>query len=217
MAALNRNNVRKVYLLTYSKADSERFDSKFFAKAAARAFEAVATTFIVQWACCMEQHKDEGVHFHMCVLLNKIQRWSLVKRYLQKVENVVVHLSGHAGYHTAFQYVTKEDTEILRSENHLSSVAAPETLPSVRKCTAKAPSRKNARAAMKRLTNMEVSSIITSNGIDSRSRLLAKKVYFIRFWDQKTKVCNRKDHEKMESAASSAPQMSFGKLYKANQ
>ena len=81
-------------------------------------------------------------------------------------------ICGHAGYHTGFQYVT-EDTEVLRSENHLSSVAAPKTLPAVRKCTAKATSRKNARAARKRLTNLEASIINTSNGIDSKLHLLA--------------------------------------------
>ena len=106
----------------------------------------------------MEHHKDEDVHFHMCVL--QIQRWSMVKKYLQEVENVVVHFSGHAGYYTAYQYVTKEDTEVLRSESHPSSVAAPKTFLAMRKCTAKAKSRKKARAARIRLTNLEVSSII---------------------------------------------------------
>ena len=43
-------------------------------------------------------------------------------------------------------------------------------------------------------------------------QIIGKKVYFIRFLDQKTKVCNRKEHERMDSAASSTPQTSFGKL-----
>ena len=111
MAALNRNNVRKAYLLRYSKAGTERFDRESLAKAVIRAFEAVATAFIGQWACCMEHHKDEGVHFHMCVLLDKIQGWSMVKRYLQEVENVVVYFSDHAGHYIAYQYVTKEGTD----------------------------------------------------------------------------------------------------------
>jgi len=173
MAALSNTTVRQVYLITYSQADIERFNRESFARAVTRAFEAVATAFIVQWACCMEQHKDEGVHFHMCVLLSKLQRWSMVKRYLQEVEHVVVNFSGHAGYYTAYQYVTKEDTEVLRSDNHPSSVAAPKTLPALRKCTAKAKSRKNVRADKKRLTNLEVASMITSNGIDSKLHLLA--------------------------------------------
>ena len=92
MAALQPNNVRKAYLITYSKADLERFDRESLARAVIRAFEAVATAFIVQWACCMEQHKDEGVHFHMCVLLSKLQRWSMVKKYLQEFENVLIVL-----------------------------------------------------------------------------------------------------------------------------
>ena len=120
----------------------------------------------------MDQHKDEGVHFHMCVLLSKLQRWSMVKRYLRKVEHVVVNFSGHAGYYTANQYVTNEDTEVLRSDNHPSSVAAPKTLPALWKCTAKAKSRKNGRAE-KRLTNLEVASMIMSNGIDSKLHLLS--------------------------------------------
>ena len=41
MAAPNRNNVRKVDLLTYSKADTERFDRESLAKAVTRAFELV--------------------------------------------------------------------------------------------------------------------------------------------------------------------------------
>ena len=81
---------------------------------------------------------------------------------------MVVHFYGHVRYYIAYQYVTKEDAEVLRSENHLSSVAAPKTLPAIRKCTAKATSCKNARAPREQLTNLEVPSIITSKGIDSK-------------------------------------------------
>ena len=168
MTALHAGSLRKVYLIAYSKSDTQSFDRESFARAVARAFEAVATTFIIQWACCMEQHKDEGV---LCTMLSKLQPWSMVKRYLHKVENVVVHFSGHAGYYTAYQYITEEDTEVLRSKNQQSTVAARQTLPAMQKCTVRARSRKKARAARKRLTNLEVSSIITSNGIDSELHL----------------------------------------------
>ena len=72
---------------------------------------------------------------------------------------MVVNFSGYAGYYTSYQYVTKEDTEALRNDNHPSSVAAPRTLPALQKCTAKAKSRKNVRADKKQLTNLEVASI----------------------------------------------------------
>ena len=94
----------------------------------------------------------------------------MVKKYLQEFEHVVVNFSGHTGYYTAYQYVIKEDTEVLRSENHPLSVPAPKTLPAMQKRTGKGKSLKNAK---KRLTNLDVSSIITSNGIDSKLHLLA--------------------------------------------
>ena len=56
---------------------------------------------------------DAGVHFHMCALLSKLQRWSKVKTYLQEHENIVVNFSEHPGYHTAYQYVIKEDSQAL--------------------------------------------------------------------------------------------------------
>ena len=46
-------------------------------------------------------------------------------------ENITVHFYAHPGYHTAYQYVIKEDTKVLRSENHPISVAAPKTLSAI--------------------------------------------------------------------------------------
>ena len=107
MAQLNNNEVRKVYLLTYSQADTEWFNRESFAKIVTTAFQAVTTALIIQWACCMEHHMDAGVHFNMCVLLSKLQRWKKVKKYLQEHGNIAVNFSGHSGYHTVYQYVTK--------------------------------------------------------------------------------------------------------------
>jgi len=76
-------------------------------------------------------------------------------------------------YDTGYHYVTMEDTEVLRSKNHPSSVAALKTFPAIGKCAAIATFRKNAGAAKKLLANLEVSSIIISNGIDSKLHLLA--------------------------------------------
>eukprot|EP00794_Sanderia_malayensis_P021063 gene21063-biopygen14630 len=96
----------------------------------------------------MESHQDGGVHFHMCVLLDKIQRWSKVKKHLQETKDIVVHFSGHPGYRTAYEYVTKLDSQVLRSEGH--------------------PTLKSSR-----LGNLEVSDMIISNGIDSKLHFLA--------------------------------------------
>ena len=74
MAALNYKDMIKVYLITYSQVDTERFHRESFAKAVKTAFEVITTAIIIQWACCMEHHTDAGVHLHMCVLLSKLQR-----------------------------------------------------------------------------------------------------------------------------------------------
>ena len=75
---------------------------------------------------------DADVHFHLCVLLSKLQRWSKVKKYLQEHENITGNFSGRSWYHTAYQYVTKQDTQVLRSENHPAAIAIPKTSLAIR-------------------------------------------------------------------------------------
>ena len=43
-------------------------------------------------------------------------------------------------------------------------------------------------------------------------QIIGDKVYFIRFLDQKAKICNRKERERIENAASSTSHPSLGKL-----
>ena len=74
------DSVRKVYIITYSNADTDAFDRHSFAHAVVAAFEENTTSKVLQWACCMESHKEGGFHFHMCILLNRSQRWLKVKR-----------------------------------------------------------------------------------------------------------------------------------------
>ena len=174
MAQLNNNDVRKVYLLAYSQADTERFNCESFAKIVTTAFHAVTTALIIQWACYMEHHMDAGVHFHLCVLFSKLQRWSKVKKYLQEHENNTGNFSGRSGYHTAYQYVAKQDTQVLRSENHPAAIAIPKTYLAIWNGL----SHKKGKAAQKKwLSNLEVSNIIVSHSIDSKLHLfaLAKK------------------------------------------
>ena len=170
MAQLNNNDVRKVYLLTYSQADTVRFNRESFAKSVTTAFQAVTTALIIQWACCMEHHMDVGVHFHLCVLLSKLQSWKKVKKYLQEHGHIVVNVSGHSGYHPAYQYVTKQDTQGLRSENHPAASAVPKTSSAIQN---RSSHKTGKDAQKKRLSTLEVSNIIVSYSIDSKLHLLA--------------------------------------------
>ena len=59
--------VRKVYLITYSNANTNSCDREKFSTVVIEAFEAVNRAGSVnQWACCMGQHKNGAYHFHVC-------------------------------------------------------------------------------------------------------------------------------------------------------
>ena len=127
------DSVRKVYIITYSNADTDAFDRHSFAHAVVAAFEENTTSKVLQWACCMESHKEGGFHFHMCILLNRSQRWLKVKNAIKDTYGIVVNFSGHSGYHTAYEYVTKEECHCVKSPHHPENVIAPKTLTATKK------------------------------------------------------------------------------------
>ncbi len=162
---LRTDEVMKVYLITYSHANTDIFNRQSFADAVVKAFGEITTTQVIQWACSIENHKEGGVHFHMCVLLNKLQRWNKVKIHLHNQLKIVVNFSGHLGYDTAYNYCIKEDGNFVTSGNHPERVSAPKT--------GKATKAKNRKAMKKRLSNLQVSNVILKNRIHSRVHLLA--------------------------------------------
>ena len=97
------DSVRKVYIITYSNGDTDAFDRHSCAHAIVAAFEENTTSKVLQWACCMESHKEGGFHFYMCILLHRSQRWLQVKNAIKDTYGIVVHFSGHSGYPTAYE------------------------------------------------------------------------------------------------------------------
>ena len=93
-----------------------------------------------------------------------------VKKYLQEHRTIVINVSGHSGYHTTYQYVTKQDTQVLRSENHPAAIAFPKTSSAIQN---RSSHKKGKGAQEKWLSNVEVSNIIVSHSIDSKLHLLA--------------------------------------------
>ena len=166
-------NVRKVYLITYSDADINIFDRKVFANAVLESFDAVTTAKVTQWACCMEQHRAGNKHFHMCVLLDKLQRWLKVKKHLKEHFHIIVNFSGHDGYFTAFNYVIEEDSEFITSENHPDAIARPKTANALKALSSKRRSKKSAKKQKKRLNNLDVAELILKQNVKSRTYLLA--------------------------------------------
>jgi len=71
------NDQRRVFLITYSKADMSTFPTReSFSEQIVKAF---GERFIVEWACCIEDHPTTGgKHFHMAISFNRSLRFAPV-------------------------------------------------------------------------------------------------------------------------------------------
>lgn len=116
---LGNREIRKVYLVTYSQANTSKFPTRYaFAEAVSKSFDRGSAT-ILHWCCSQENHKKSGVHYHMCLKLSKNQRWLGAKKFLAEKYGISVHFSSvHSNYYTAWKYVTKEDSTPIESEGH---------------------------------------------------------------------------------------------------
>ena len=98
---------------------TEIYDQDKFSTLVTKVFEDVCKDVtVVQWVCCMEQDKNGTYHFHMCILLNKLQCWLKVKNCIKERHGIVLNFSGHGGYHSTFTYITKQDKGYVTSGNH---------------------------------------------------------------------------------------------------
>ena len=62
----NTQNGRFIYLITYSKADLLIVGSREkLAQIICDEFNRHNDDVVLQWACCVENHKERFVHFHM--------------------------------------------------------------------------------------------------------------------------------------------------------
>ena len=156
------HKVRSVYLITYSQADTERFDRKSFAEAVVSAFNE-GKAKVLKWVCALENHSNGGKHFHVAVHLSKIKRWKSVKQTIMDKYGIVLHFSDfHNDYSDAWHYVTKEDQNCIQSVNHPQIVRM--TAPRTRRATAQrksvAKGNKNGKEKVKRLTPLAFTQII---------------------------------------------------------
>ena len=116
---LGRREIRKVYLITYSQANTSKIPTRnSFAEAVMNAFKSGSAS-VLHWCCSQESHKKSGVHYHMCLKLDRNHRWLRAKKYLSEQYGISVHFSSvHTNYYTARKYVTKEDQHCVESEGH---------------------------------------------------------------------------------------------------
>ena len=190
--SLSKSNVRRVYLVTYSRADQNKFPTRqsFGEQIVAYFNERSRTKASVEhWACSLEVHKNtSGVHYHLCVKLSGPKRWKSVKDNMMQDHGVVLNFSdGYDNYYTAYKYVTKEDPEVYLSPGHpnLEAIRSPRTSKCVRAYRSASRKRKsststgddNERAKVpknvKRISNLEVSEFVAANQVKDYTELLA--------------------------------------------
>lgn len=133
---MTHNDARRVYVITYSRADMDIFpERQLFAEACVAALEDGKCT-VEKYACSLELHEDGEPHYHMAVKLSLPKRWKSARDILDKDYNAKVNFKQRQDgnfYNHAFRYVCKEDTEALKygsAANEL--IGSPRTKKSVK-------------------------------------------------------------------------------------
>ena len=116
----NTQNGRFIYLITYSKADLLIVGScEKFAQIICDEFNRHNDDVVLQWACCVENHTERGVHFHMSIKLKARRRFGEVRDNLQSKYRICVNFTEWATfYYDAFTYVVKQDPHYITSKGH---------------------------------------------------------------------------------------------------
>ena len=74
---------------------------------------------VTHWSCCLEEHKDGGLHFHLATKLDRNQGWISSKTHLIDAYGISVHYSNrHYNYYSAWRYVTKSNACYIEREGH---------------------------------------------------------------------------------------------------
>ena len=146
---LNSRASRRTYLVTYSRADTNRFSSrKEFGKIVKAAFNSGPDNDkVLHWACCVEDHKD-GInkHYHVAIKLSDVKRWKKVKDTVTNTHGVVLHFSEKRyNYYSAYKYISKSDTNVYHRKHHpnLKDVGSPQTKKSTQPLRKLSLDRKN--------------------------------------------------------------------------
>ena len=109
----------RTYLITYNQADLLKFPSqKEFGKF-------IKTHFNKGSGKVKVQH-----HYHVALKLTGYKRWKSVKESIGSSKGIVVSFSDqHDNYHSASQYICKEDTSVHDSKHHrnLENISSSQT------------------------------------------------------------------------------------------
>ena len=191
MQMKNPNISRRTYLSTYSQANREKFPTRqCFGSVMERYFnEGKSKANAEFWACCLEEHKNGGQHYYLCLKLSAPKKSKAVKDRITSEQGIIVNFSDkHDQYIVAYRYLCKHDKDIFHSPNHpdLQNAKSTRTEKSTKAyCESrKGKSNKsgeqpanNTQRKARQLSNEDVARIIVRNDIKRENELfaLAKK------------------------------------------
>lgn len=101
---MNALKVWKVYLITYSQVNKDRFPTRMSFVEAVRQSFASTLANVIQWCSAEEQHVSAWVHYHMVIKLDRNQRWISIERFLlESCGNSVNFYEMHNNYYSAWK------------------------------------------------------------------------------------------------------------------
>ena len=139
--------------MTYSQADLAKCPTRDkFADMVVSEFNAVTGEDVVdQWACALEKHKKEGIHYHLSLKIKKRRRFAAVRGNIKRNHGIDVNFQEWATfYYDCFTYVTKEDPQYILSQHHTPLENSPLTKAAV---NAKKHNTTNTTSTSSRNTN----------------------------------------------------------------
>ena len=176
---LDRRTARKVYLITYSRANPELCPTReIFSEMVIQSFNfARGQVRLLHWAVSKEPHEGGGYHFHMCICLSNNKRWGPVKEALA-ARGIVVNFQERNdifNYVGAYLYVCKIDRDVLHSNPHpdLSNVTQYRTANASRANLRRGSVSQRSSRRVTKLTNLNVVQIIRYKGIKDDTSLFA--------------------------------------------
>ena len=98
-----KQKARRTYLMTYSQADLNKVPTReSFANLVVLGFtngKQEQKAQPLHWACCLEEHANEGKHYHLSLKFSQPARWKSAQSSVADLTGVVLHFSSaHDNY-----------------------------------------------------------------------------------------------------------------------
>ena len=96
--SLKPHQEHRSFLITYSKANMDRFPTRItFANTVLEAIvNATPNIIITYWSCSKKKHIDGSPHHHFSVKSSGPNRWEPIKLYLEDTYGILVHFFSQA-------------------------------------------------------------------------------------------------------------------------